>query len=346
MLSELDKSLVSCSPLRIVAREVLGITNEPIWDYNTEWDVALEACVLPGYMSPRIWPQLMLWGDNVTFHADLKELHQVGSDKYYRKFLANAKRARNSLRNDHRRPKWIWERVRKRPRRGRYPPRIFTPHRYKDIHDSISFICRYHGEENQEQILWLFDHRVSLKGRFQLCECVGVRDPETQFPLAIRKILRAFVKIGINLLAFVCDHTEVNKDTFKDAVDFVLHDRGQGPSPEDSGFVVNADIQALGRPQKAHRFRLTYDGNWILDCAFFEGRIGATVAFPGPNHESWRRVDIEAPLHSHDWSIEKSAILLPRNLHVEWYDLARIIPSVQIKTVDASLRVERARKWH
>jgi hypothetical protein len=107
--------------------------------------------------------------------------------------------------------------------------------------------------------------------------------------------------------------------------------------------VLNEDIQSLSCPPDAHRFTLTHDqGLWHLLCSLFGGRIGAAVRFPGPNHEVWRRVDIVAPLHSHDWQITKGKLLLPVRVRFEWGDLSRIVPSVLIKNLDAQVRFEPA----
>ena len=107
----------------------------------------------------------------------------------------------------------------------------------------------------------------------------------------------------------------------------------------------NADVQQLHCPDKCHLFRLTWDKQWYLDCAFFGGRIGATVVFPGPCRETWFRAEIITPLKSSDWSVTRSSIVLPRRMRVEWRDVAEVVPSVPIDNVYVSMYEKPKRRY-
>ena len=114
---------------------------------------------------------------------------------------------------------------------------------------------------------------------------------------------------------------------------FGRYDRGPGPSLRSSGFVWNTDVADMECPANAHKFRLGHDRDWSLDCAFFGGRIGATVMFPGPSGEQWSRAEVVTPLGSPDWTVDRSIVILPRRMHVNWGDLSRIAPSLRIRNV-------------
>lgn len=342
--SEIDKELVSRSPLSLVAWETTGNTEEDVWDYNAEFDVALEARLLKKYAAPVLWPQVVLEAKGPMFHADLEEVQKVGPQIYLKKFLLHLTRARNTLRDGSKRPRWIWEPVAQPPRRGRLPPRVYSRHSFDELSDKVHFQCKYLGHVDKKRILWSLDNWRPFERRMQFKECFGVRDPEAQCSFQPRCVMRALVKIGINLLAYVCKETVVSQDTFPEACSFVLHEDASGPCQADCGFVVNKDIRGLECPEKCHRFRLTHTDHWCLDCAFFGGRIGATVAFQGPSGEPWARADITVPLGSNKWTINTSPIFLPRRMRVEWKDWSKVVPSVPIGNVETHGRVESSRK--
>ena len=232
-------------------------------------------------------------------------------------------------------------------RRGRFPPRVCTPHVFHELGNKSHFLCKYEPPVDKDRILWALDKWRPLEGGLAFFESLGIKDPESQWSFRPFYVLRAVVKIGVNLLAEICDNTQADRATFAGAVAFVLGESEKGPSLDDSGFALNDDAQSMGRPKGAHKFMLTcapaaeLSYNWGLDCAFFGGRVGATVAFPGIYRESWMRAEVTVPLQSNDWTVVKSEILLPRRMRVEWGNLTRVIPSVPITNLKSSLRIER-----
>lgn len=340
-MSVIDKELVSKTPLGIIAAQELDTSTDGLWDYNAEHDLALEARIVKELDAPVLWPQVVFDHRGPMFWFDLAEGRQVGEKRCMREFLGLVTRARNTLRGGYKRPRWLWTPVTHPPRRGRFPPRVFTPHGYRQWSNRIHFICRYVKPIDQNRILWSLDNWRPFDGRLKLKECWGGTDPEAQMSYNCRDVLRALAKIALNLLAHVCVRTPVNQEAFAEAIAFVRHDLGPGPSPHDAGFVWNTDVADMGCPADGHKFRLTHDRNWAMDCAFFGGRIGATVAFPGPSAERWNRVEIVTPLGSPRWSVETSPVIVPRRMHVEWGDLSRIAPSLRIKNVEHRVRFER-----
>lgn len=338
-LSIVDKELVSKSPLEIIASEELDKTADGIWDYNAQFDVSLEAYVLPGHEAPMLWPQVVFEDRGPAFWLDAAEGRRVGKERFLRALFGCLMRARQTLEDGRGRPAWLWKPLDHPPRRGRFPPRAYTRHAFHELSGSVHVECRYVEPVDRGRILWSLDNWRPFDGRLKLKESWGGEEPEVRLSFRPRHVLRALVKIGINLLAYVCRETSVDKESFAEAISFARFDRGAGPCLEDSGFVWNDDVQALKCPASAHRFRLTHWQNWGLDCAFFGGRIGATVAFPGPNSEAWTRADITAPIGSSDWKVATSRIQLPRTMHVDWFDLPKLAPSVPWRNVHSRVRV-------
>jgi hypothetical protein len=338
-MSEIDKELSSMSLLGLVAWQELGRRPGDAYDYHENHDIVPEGYVPKNYQATYLWPQMVLLGKELLFYADSKEMQSVGETDCFKKFYQYLMRARNTLRDGSKRPRWIWQVVKNPPKRGKFPPRVYTKHRLNELKDEMHFICKYTDSVSKEYILSVIDGWNMSTTNLKTEQYLGCIDPEFTISWRPRYILRALVKIGINLLSHICEKTIVSKDTFSEAIGFVLDDRGKGPSWGDSGFVRNEDLQALNCPARAHKFRLTYGPNWSLDCAFFGGKIGATVAFPGPNHESWARAEVTVPLGSVDWRIERFQIVVPRRMSVEW-DVTKVVPSILLKNVRSVFRMD------
>ncbi len=346
VLSELDNELVSATPLALVAWEELARTARDAWDYNEQYDLALEARVLRGYEAPCLWPQLVFDGRAARFCADHGEMASDGASRAMERFRDSLLGACATLRAPSRRRRWIWQRVPRPPDRGRYPPRVFTKHLIEDVSAKSTFICRYHDLPDRQELLAKVE-RWNPDGNLNVEETWGEKVCEGRFSYRPRWVLRALVKLGVNLLAHLCKDSRalVRRETFPDASQFVICDQGAGPDPMSSGFVANEDVAKLGCPARAHKLRLSHDGRaWTMDCAFFGGRVGATVIFPGPNQEEWHRAEVVAPLCSDQWEVVTSPVLLPpemTRMRVEWKDWTKVVPSVPIANLRTRVRVER-----
>ncbi len=303
-LSKLDEELTERSPLRLLARKELKKPGESVWGYDAKHDVAIEARISENGFSSILWPQLVFKDGIIMFFGDHEELMESGWENSCHKFLKYARVARGTLRKC-RRPRWIWNQVKLPPRRGKFPPRVYTKHTLERLSNRAHFICRYTKKSDRVYLLKQLDNWDPNKGVKKKEESLGVRDPESQFSYADRIVLRALVKMGINLLGWLAKDTTVSKDTFEKAIAFVRYDLGLAPPNNLCGFVVNEDIQYLCCPAGAHKFLLEYDHSfWTLDCAFFGGHAGATVTFPGPSRETWRRAEITTPLRSNEWVVK------------------------------------------
>lgn len=343
-LSQLDKELVSRSPLSVLVWEELGRTQNEVWDYDVERDLALEARVEEGYLYPVLWPQIILDEERSVFRADVAEVQELGWERSVRVFDTHLLAARKSLDSGAKRPLWIWEPRETPPDRGRYPPRVFCRRRISQLNPRSHFQCRYLRNAEQGDILRRIDTWCARKGQLVLEQTVGVRDPEAHLSWSPRYVVRALVKIALNTLASICKNTLVIRDTFPEAVRFVLDEEGGELDWRRYGFVVNEDIAFLECPKGAHRLDLTYGAGWSFVASFFGGRAGAFVNFPGPNSELWSHALVTLPLKSPKVSLKTSRIVVPRVLHVESVDWRRVIPSVPASNVRGGVTYRRRRK--
>lgn len=314
-LSRLDKELVSASPLHLAAREVLDINGNNIWDYNAQLDLAIEGRLVENPRAVVQWPQIILDEEQSVFCYDLEEVNQVGLNNFYEMFRRRLLTAVESVRRNEHRPKLRWCSIPNLPRRGRFPPRVFTRHKCDDLRDGISFECRYHGSIDQQDTLSRLEKwQVDLNSTKEIV-MKGVIDPEVATSYRPRWILRALVKVGINLLAYVMGD-DFSRIAFSNAIRFVRYDAGEGPLSSECGFMHKDSTETLECPQGAHKFLLQYDDNWALDCSFFGGIIGATVSFPGCSWRNIRKIEVIAPLGSSEWEVSKSQVLIPRRPQV------------------------------
>jgi hypothetical protein len=134
-------------------------------------------------------------------------------------------------------------------------------------------------------------------------------------------------KIGVNLLHYYCVSTVVDRTTFPRVIGEILGHLPIEPSRMDkAGFVYWRDIESIAAKDHSHTFRLSWErGWWNIAMAFFGGRIGAAVKFPGPNNEDWCTLDVTAPIHSKDWTAYRSKLEIPSYPRVEWLDLNKIV---------------------
>lgn len=337
-LSRLDKELVTASPLSIAARKALNTNGENVWDYSAKLDLALEGRLADDLDDVVVrWPQVVLDRDQWGIFFDVEEMEKIGLQIYLETFHRRLLEAVLTVRENNNRPKLRWRSLQNPPRRGRFPPRIFTRHSCDDLSKGISFECRYHGKIDQNQILTTLENwRIDVDDLQESRED-GVNDPEQATSYRPRWINRALVKIGINLLAYVMQD-EFPQDKLDEAIRFVRYDAGRGPSSLECGFLRHDVTVQLGCPEDAHKFRLQHDQNWTLDCSFFGGAIGATIAFPGPRWNKARRVDIVAPIGSNEWEIHQSQVLIPRSPCVtDQIDI--MMPSIDIRNVQTRTRV-------
>ena len=285
------------------------------------------------------WPQLVFDKDQLVFCYDVHEMEKVGLMECQEVFRRRLLDAVQTVRRGDKKPKLRWCSLASPPRRGRFPPRVFARHRADDLHEGITFECRHHGNIDKSKIMEAIEHWKVDTDSIQEFRMEGVIDPESAKSYRPRWVLRALVKIGVNLLVHLMED-EFPRDSFAEAIEFVRYDRGAGPSTEACGFLEHDVTTRLGCPENAHKFTLQHAGEWALDCSFFGGTIGATVVFPGPPWNKVRRVDIIAPIGASAWEVQRSRILISRTRRVtDRIDI--MMPSVAVTNVQTRTRVVR-----
>ena len=342
--SVLDKELCSRSPLSLVVQQELGTESGMLWDYNEQYDIALEARLEPGFKSPVLWPQLILLGEKIFFQFDPEEAERVGLEDYAKAFYNLIQQSTEQWLSQ--RKGIIWERIRRQPDRGRFPPRFFSRHKYTDWKRGMTFICRYLDPIEREQIVhavrdWKPDITRSTKAT-----SLGVLDPEALFSFQQELILRALVKIGLNLLAYVVSPTDVNSTTFPSATKYARWGTALRLNLQNNGFVTGDALSQFDCPIDAHKFQLVYsERRWRLVAVFFGGRIGTCVHFPGRQITDYIRYEVVAPVKSKEWTVNKSKIHLPsRPISTLWDDPSVMIPSMPIRHRGSRKRVEQRRR--
>lgn len=337
ILSQLDNELVSCPHIRLPIEKELKTSIECLWDYNKGLDLAIEAYQLLDFDSLKLWPQVIFDDSREIFFGDREEIVKVGKKLFLTKFHTMLKNARATL-DTKKRPRWIWDPLDAPPMHGRFPPRVFTKHSFEEFSNRMHFICRYVEPFDREEFLCKLDKWKEVNPEFKFSTLMGSTFAENFHIFKWRIIQRSLVKIGLNLLTYLTDESFVNRRNFGRAISFVIEDVGTSPGLWKAGFVRNEDIQTLRCPPNSHRFWLSYDRKWNLDCSFFGGAVGATANFLGPPRIGWSRAEITVPLKSNKWKVKTFQLLVVRNMRVEWDRPELILPSYPISSSGTILK--------
>ena len=118
------------------------------------------------------------------------------------------------------------------------------------------------------------------------------------------------------------------------------------PNLAKSGFLDGDSLSGIACPAGAHKFELIYSSpGWQFLGAYFGGRIGTCVYFPGGRIADFLRCDVEVPVNGKEWSINKSGIYLPpHQIRTLWGNLSVIIPSMPIRHRGSRKRVEQRQR--
>lgn len=233
----------------------------------------------------------------------------------------------------------------------RLPPRVFSRKPIRELAEQVrgnkraSFVVRYRTEAEARSTLNVLDHWNPRMSFDRLEVGIGSHLPTLRCFYDVTKALRGLAKIAINILCDCCPSTPVCRSSagFREVIRVVTGEDPVAPRLfRSNGFVRASDIQPIRLVDGGHSFRLLHmDGHWHVYSSFFGGRIGSFLRFPGPNRESWRQADIQAPIRSPDWQVTTGRILQPLTVRVEWEDIARIIPSAKMLNVKTELNVTR-----
>lgn len=351
--SRIDTELCSRSPLSIVASHQIDAHLWQVWDVDHSADhLLLEA--RPDWTAESLtqYPQIVFESSGPQLHGDYEEVSRFGRDNFERVFVRAMLRAFRRYEAGAKR--WLhFERVERNQliERGyRLPPRLFARTSIQELANRLardkraSFVLRYQTEDDSRFALNALD-TWSLRGTFRSFEGgVGSELPVFGCHYDAGKVFRALTKLAINLLSHCCPNSPINCHELGAVVRVVT---GEAPvSPQllaANGFVHASDVEPIKADGKNHSFRLLHmDGDWRVYSSFFGGRIGSFVRFPGPNRESWSCADLVAPLRSNNWKMQSGRILRPLKVHIEWQDMARLVPTIKMLHSESKLIVERA----
>lgn len=325
--SLLDNELASRSPLQVLVQQNLDQRCGYVWSYNRIHNVAAEAYILRDCVAPCLWPQLVFLGEKTVFMFDMHEAQQAGIENFTAGFSKCLQAARARIR---------LERVPEPPNRGWYPPRIFTPHHYREFTTKITFTCRYSGMCDRDKVAYWLHRWICRPSRGRFDTELGVRDPEFCLSYNPSRIMRDLVKIGLNTICYVFRNA-VDRRQFATAAMYVRGEHGMELSPQDNGFLEQASISWMGCPSDSHRIFLLWNGSWRVVFGFFGGQLGATVSFPGPQVCGCHSIEVTAPVNKGQWIVRKSRIIIrPRKGNVTWSDLNLMFPSTRITNAAAS----------
>jgi len=157
------------------------------------------------------------------------------------------------------------------------------------------------------------------------------------------QVVRAITKIFVNTLSHFSPESIVDPRVKK----VILGDSQVSPSVIGScGFVDAINVSDISsRPSKSHSLRLIFNrGWWQCWIAFFGGRIGAFVTFPGTHHQKWGMLDIVAPIKSRNWQTTESKFVMPLPRRINTTNYTTMVPSVDLLRSEGKFWIEEAKK--
>ena len=329
-LSDIDRELCSRSPLSLVASHVIDGHIASAWDVDA-FDHNLLQEGKPDFAKGgfRIFPQLIVSSNFDSLRGDWYELREFGTEKFNLLFRRRLRKA--FWEHEHGNKNAI--RFSKVPfnadllTRYTYLPRFFVRGTVEEACSSKTIELGYTSQATKRMALARVENGLTSSGKTELSIRNASALPAFRCICDGSKVWRGLAKIAVNLLHDHCERTEVNLTTFPHVIAEIRGKLKFEPLRiQQSGFIRHSDVATFAESDGSHAVRFIWErGRWWAAFAFFGGRIGAMVNFPGPNQESWSVLYVKAPLYSNDWTNLKSSIPVFARYHVEWSDLNRMI---------------------
>lgn len=331
LFSDIDRELCSRSPLSAVAAREIDSTVWQVWDVDeSAGNILLEG--RPDLERGSIWtfPQLLVFPTHIEYRADNAELMAFGADKFHVLFARRLQKL--FWQHEHGKSNaFHLYRVRASKKLFsvyNYPPRFFVRGSIEDACGDKSVELRFVTQADRRLALSRLESGVAFKPMETTSVSMGSYLPVMRFFYDGAKVWRALAKIAVNLLHHYCERTTVNAQTFTSVIGEI---RGTTQFPvtrmREGGFVWASDIATMAAEDGGHAIRLYHtEGHWHASFAFFGGQCGAIVRFPGPNLESWKTLEVRAPLNSAEWIATPMSFPVWMRFHIEWDDLTKIIP--------------------
>jgi len=353
VLSELDRELCNRSVLSVIAsREISGSVWQT-WDVDhREGGIFIEA--RPIWKDQQIssfvsYPQIVFRNNGPAYHADASEVSQFGNDRFSYTILQSLRRCfQGYLRKEKRRIHFESISIDLVNSKERYPPRAFFRRSVQELADNppTSFVLRYCTPADKRlAIRELGKLGSDLQNKGQSRILPSSNTPRLAIDLDGGKVLRAVLKIGLNLLSHCCIETSLRHPEFKKWIGLV-----SGALPvrinhlKQCGFTRPYCVQNLFHTGKSHRFRIIYDsGIWKIYSSYFNGDAATYAAFRGPSFEDWVTMDLEMPLATGEIQVLTSTkLVLPmQTASIEWQDSGKICPSLQMQASDSKFVITK-----
>lgn len=333
--SELENELIGKTPLAILAARELGRSMANVWDVDThDRNLLLEARRDEEAQSMMLYPQLIFDDAGLTIRFDYEEGLKFGIGRFCHLFSKRVKRAfEKTIHNE--KGGFHGTRIPSPldfPGGYRYPPRVFARGSMSEAAYSKTLELTYTHAADRRRVYREISRWTDIPRFHEGSSRESTLVPVVRARFNRASVVRGLWKIGFNILAFLGEKTLVDYRSFKHVTDAV---RGiSQPNLEwldHNGFVPAMYFDDLSGSSNCHRVEVSWsDDKWRVRFAFFGGNFCAVVYFDGPNNETWNTVDLTIPIHSDDWEITPSKILMARaQIPIEWGDLDRLVPSEQ-----------------
>lgn len=340
-LSELDRVLCSDSYLSLIIGREMEKRISHLW----EVDPAADYLLLEGKFDQnadcmKLFPQIIfdpMGKGKFQIRGEGEEFFEIGPKAYQKKLVEHILEAfEEDPEGSGKRT--IFQKVKhfNLPSFYRLPPRVYVAHPLKKLKKRNKVILRYQNDDDKRTALrgiasWDREHSFnSVDSR------AGTDSPPVQAVFDPHKVMRALLKIGLNLVAHECPNTPIERVNFGEVISVI---KGEKPITGNmflsNGFTPPAELSALEHKSDTHCFWLTFDGTtWSVYSSFFGGKMKAVVRFKGASNEPWSFRKIEVPLvgnKKHTWVRSDEAIIPGLQPQVEWRDLSILAPSLKLK---------------
>lgn len=349
VLSNVDRELCSRSFLSMVASQIRG---KPLWQ---AWDVDHQANNLLVEASPdwnadgtlknlTCYPQLVFDRPRIVTRGDAEQAEMFGHRNFANLLIRAAKNAYGRFRETGKgiRFEEIYSNV---VRSGyRMPARLFTPRTIFELAndvDKATFVLRFVDPNDRKPALDKIPEIIPHDGRSHWKQQLGSHAPALSFYFDIGMTIRGLIKIGFNLVAALCERTDVGRSNFPEAVHIIQ--TGFTPTRRHLstiGYVHPESLMSLHRDDPSHVFQVVHHQMaWHVYSSFFGGRVCSYVNFPGPSNEDWTTATVVAALDSDEWKPHKSNLTQLIPCKVAGQRGENVVPSMKLHNAVSTLQV-------
>lgn len=353
VLSDLDRELCNRSILSVIASREIDNSIWQTWDIlHQEGGIFIEA--RPTWKDRQIasfvsYPQVVFKNDGPAYYADASEVARFGNDRFLYTIQQSFRRCFQAyLEKEKGRIHFESISTDLVNNKERYPPRAFFRRSVQELVDNppTSFVLRYCSRADRRFAIRELDKLGGIQPKKgQSRTLPSSNTPRLAIDLDGGKVLRAILKIGLNLLAHCCSKALLRHPDFKKWIGLVSGALSVRINHlEQCGFTRPYCVQNLSHTGKSHRFRIIYDsGIWRIYSSYFNGDAATYAAFRGPSFEDWVTMDLEMPLATGKIQVLScTKLVLPmQTAIIEWQDSGKICPCIQMQASDSKFIITK-----